>query len=849
VTNPHPCEPSESGDATSAQSQLKDCYSLTMISVVSYKRPCTADADCPSGQPCVEDTDPDADPLSKVCSQSPRVRYWGKSFTVVVEHPKTTSAKLQKVSFSPDLADPGPAFHAAITNVPSVTADGRLLVAKLGRSPLDPNTGDLRLDPASIYPNTPEPLDIVYATYPASAPSSALPCDVTQWTTLHPISHAHTDANMLGRYGIAAHELRDPQGNPVPDGKDLQVTYPWIDRDGDNLFFTALQSTLFYKAVDDQGNNNGGIESRYTADCLPGVTPCSIPASLDGPGGVKDFEEARNFRGTGVAGLWTHGKMVLLDSAINNIDYGLSRGDDDQRLLDLYVTAAGAPVSIRAGTGKYPGGQSPFHSTGNTSFIDSLEHVFNWDENMMPFAVRDVVWILNTGKASAELVFDDYLDPNALIVAEMAGALERNGAKLGSLTYYDGFNQVGEGIVNTQSSREVRFQNAATSRQWQLPSHGITHGDVRLEPVALGGIEGKGVWLDGTDDAISFILPNQAPARVVSDHAWYLSAFIDPRFADDGQPRQLFKFGNGASIVLEGRSTVVYENAAGVVVEEIDIPGLLHPILTTDPLQMIPEVAAAPARGAWSHLAFVMDYPQNRTLLYVNGYLKWITAGVFPQQSSALTGPLYVGDAPGNGRSGFVGWVDEVKLLAYHPTPELACNHARGTLMRVSGGSAEWALLAQAYPTFAHDNVSDALGSGWGDKYVCYHKYRDHRRSNPRLVNLALGLTSIRERLNFPGQPLPSDPPLQFNKARPDSTGNDFCLTCHHSGAQPGLDITVALAAGGSTMLQHDKRRQPMMPPRRMFGNVPAGFFGTLLPPQDSMDVLIDEYFFPTSPP
>jgi len=836
VRNPHKCNPNhpEHPDPVGTLAN-QDCYSLKMISAVADKMACKTSSDCTFFSPCIDDPDPDAEPNARVCAGQ-KVRYWSKAFTVVVKHPKTDTAKLEMVSISPELAIPGPSFYGHLTNSPSITADGRLFVAKLGRSLVDPNTGDPR-----------EPLDIVYAV---SSETDA-PCDVTKWTTLHPISHAHWDPNMNNRYGIAFHPLRDPHGDEVPDGKDLQVSYPWIDRTGANLFFTSIQSTLF-----NQLNPNpitlGPIGARYPNRCLPGVTTCQNPMSLFGPSGVIDFEETENFRGTGVAGLWTHGKMVLLDSAINNIDYGLNRADVDQRELSLYGSdTSNTDYWVRAGTGKYPGGPAPENSTVNTSFVDSLENLFNWDDAMKPLAVRDVVWILNTGKASAELVFDDYLDPNALIVAEMSGALGRDSATNAiSLRYYDGFNQQGQGVLNTGVPREVRFQNSATARRWDPPRFGAAHGGVRLEPVALGGIEGKGAWLDGVGDAISFTIPDQSlaqPPKVISEHPWYLSLFIDPRFHDDGVRRKLFTFGSHDGIVLVGRSAIEYENASGQVLHSIDISSLLHPIDACDPLQSLGASDVAPARGAWSHLAFVLDYPQNRTRLYVNGYLKRSTVGVFP-----LVGTLRVGDDPSDSHAGFAGWIDEVKLLAYHPTPELACNHARGTLMQVSDQSGPWLALAQSYPLSAHQTISAALGAA-DQKYVCYHKYRDHRRSNPRYVDATLGLSSDaalglipkREQLTFPEADDGLDEELEFNSPRPRSRENPFCLTCHHLSGQGGLDLG-ALDEGGSVLLQNDPRRQPMMPPRIMYGNVPTTVFGTT---QSLVDPYIDKYAFPISPP
>jgi hypothetical protein len=829
--NPHPCDPTNVMYPDPANSlPEQDCYNLTMISVVEiHEGPCTTSGDCIAPLTC--------DQATLKCSSG--VQLWSKAFTAVVTDPKRSGIlpapkpELEVVPSSAP-ATPGTVFHADVAHDLSVTSDGRLLVTKLSKSRRNPNDGSGRGQLDS--------LDIVYSTYS----EGFSPCDVTKWKKLYPISHAHVDPNMVGRYGIADHQLRDPQGHFVEDGEDLRVSYPWMDRAGDNLFFTSLQATLFSEV-----QSGGPIKARYREECLSDDIPCKPdPTDLVE---LRDFEETENFRGVGVVGQWTHGKMVL-DSAINNIDYGLGRTQAEQRLLELYTDAAGASSWVRAGTGKYPGGPAPAFSTGNISFIDSLEHLFNWNENMRPLTLRDVVWILNTGKNSAELVFDDYLDPNALIVAEMSGALEHTDGgdvqSRESLRYYDGFNQVGPGRTDCVD-RPVRFQNAATSRGWKLPAFGAAHGDVRLEPVALGGVEGKGAWLDGAGDRISFEIPDQAPAKAIADHAFYLGVFVDPRFTDDGVVRQLFTFGSGDQIVLVGRSKVEYLSHLGTTLHSINIASQLHPIDVTgpDPLQKRGQFDQTPAPGAWSHLAFVLDYPQNRTVLYVNGFSKGFTDGVFPLVGTANVGAgvLHVGDAPNDSTPGFKGWIDDVKLLAYRPTPELACNHARGTLMMVGDKSGPWLTLAQSHPQLVHDAISVAAGLSPGPfnpgpRYVCYHKYRDHRLANPRFVPAHLGLTSIREHLNFP------EGPLELGVERPGSSDNKFCKTCHHDLGMDGLGLEAL--DPGSVLLQHDERRQPMMPPRRMFGNVPAGLFGSG-PPSDlsTRHHAIDQYVFPSPPP
>jgi hypothetical protein len=128
---------------------------------------------------------------------------WGTPVTVRVRDPKTASARIVDVA----LGEPVPGMSILTSNEftePAVTMDGRLLTGRVGRFPrtwIHPETG------ASFT----RPYDLMYA----QLPDDAAPCDVTQWTTLHPMSHAPYDDQMVGRYGLAAWPFRDTEGAPT----------------------------------------------------------------------------------------------------------------------------------------------------------------------------------------------------------------------------------------------------------------------------------------------------------------------------------------------------------------------------------------------------------------------------------------------------------------------------------------------------------------------------------------------------------------------------------------------------------------------------------------------------------
>ncbi len=785
-TGAHPCGTFATDPMTSTLDQ--DCYSLVLITSVQFR---------------------------EIAISERRFQLWSKPITVVVDNPKRwdPGMGIQASIVDLDLSQPavaGPEFFADSLLEPSITEDGRMIVGRLGRSPRDPNDGSLRTDD--------DRLDVVYAVHP----DDTTPCDVTQWTTMLPISEAYYDPDMSD-YGVAQYRLRDPQGGYVPRGADANISYPWIDRNGDNLFFTTIDATLF------NDDSSGALMQRYGATCFDPLA-CALPVT---PSDIPSFESTKAFRGVGFAGLWSHGKMVLLDNTINNIDYGLGRADADQLWLDLYApnTNPGAAVAslddatgaVRIGTGRDNGNPSPHPlSTSNSAFIDSLEQRFNHNENLRPLTVRDVVWTLNTGKTSAELAFDDYMDPGAVIVAEMTAALEHQGWGTFPMTYHDGFDQVGTGVIRP-GGQAIRLQNSATTLDWNFPAYGEVQGDVRLEPVALGGIEGKGLWLDGVDDAITFSLPAQS--LTVDSRAWFLGLFIDPRFSDDGVHRQLLRFPQGETVELSGLSEVVIKDAAGVVMGTLPLTGV----------ELV--------NGRFNHLAFVIDYPASESVLYVNGLPFQKFPGFVPQLFGVIDGKLTVGDADNDATPGFVGWIDELKLLANDRGFEVHCNHARGTLMGVTPlVSQPWRGIAQAHPAVVHAAISAQLaaaGQPTYAKYVCFRDYAAPIRANPRYATDPQ-MHSVREGLLFP------EGPLVFNVERPDSSTNPFCLSCHHVSGFQGLGLSALDPGAPGVLMADDPRRQPMMSPRLIFGNVPAFLFGSgPLVDEQTHYLGTDQFMFP----
>lgn len=706
----------------------------------------------------------------------------GKPIRVRVDNPKTASATIAAVETSPPGAPPvavGPVLRADFGLEPMITSDGHLLVMRIG-------------DTVTTNPVTGTASDRIDIVYLVSDPSE-LACDVTAWTEWLPVTHAPFDtANaMPARYGFAAYPFRDGKGVAFDDGEDLGGSYPWIDRLGRNLFFTVQSSTLWH--VD----GAGALAQRYADHCVDDpVTgnplPCTDPASVAALYALgNDLENDEQFRGFAFAGLWSRGKTVLVDGIINNLDYGLGRSDLEQRTLDLYAT--GGPV--RVGTGRDNGGSVPTGAVDNTTFLDSWEHLFNHDDRARPATLRDVVWLINTGKASMELAFDDYLDGDALILSDGTAATTQAHpwASTNQPTMLDGFVQTASRTATYTGLAELA--NAATpiATRWPIAPSGVLEGAMRIEPVALGGIEGKGVWLAGAGQAIRYDIP-APPAGVVPPSKRTISLFVDPRPLAPG-PQALLTFPDGTQVDLVDLSHLRYQrNGFGTT---IAMPALVP--------------------HAWNHLAWVVTADGNTITLFRDGYpahqLTLPGGRKMFAVAAAAASTLRIGGRPG--ATSFRGWIDDLKVFARALDLEHVCNLGRGTLAQLAAGSP---FTAQAALYTTHAGVAAALGVAPGASYVCVHDYVHPERSVAG--DIVAPDVALRAEVLFPEGPLHAASP------RPDSSANKFCLGCHVAdGVAPPSLQPAALVVDPALAAQDDPRRQPMQTPARIFGNVPLDYF------------------------
>ena len=793
--------------------------------------------------------------------------------TVMVSDPKTPMAEISQVRVQAAAGQGGimaPVLQISGTGSffePVFDRTGQLFVGRLGA-------------PGLASAN--ESIDVVYAVAPEGAPA----CDITAWsrwdasdtTGLRPVSRAHTDpamwvgGNLSGepRFGIAAYPLRDTEGYPLAPGDDVMATYPWMDRDGDNLLLTTVHSTLHYMADDHTSTCSGAVQTdcihpvytRYPTRAAPFLLPALGSVQqveyLDANDPLQplllgvhpanssqstfqllwNLEEDSEKRGVAVAGLWTRGKMVLVDGRLNGSDYGLRPEDPLHREIELYQAGtdvaglADGYVRVGAGTatgwyqtlGMVTGSPPPPGYTHNASVLDSIESLFAHHVVLDSGKPRDVVWRVSDGDVTADVAFDDYLHPDAFILSSMVPSVtfaDVDGVGPGPvrledvnrMSFHDGFQET-DSSFRTHLTQHgwgapVRLQNAATPLPgtWRVPEHGAG-GGVRAEPIARGGAEGRGLWLDGEGfvDYPVAVQPQDVLART-----WYVGVHLDARFDDDGVVRTVLGFPDGSQLVAVGQRRLELRAPGGSVLHTVPLP---------------PELALSPR--TWRHVGLRV-HPFGETLevlidglpldtwtcspsvapgpvQWVRGALGWAdvvsvpgTCGFFAMTEGTFTlGQLGMNE-------GFYGWVDDLAVFASDLGDEVACNQARGTLVRLEDAAHPGLLaLSDAYPDTTHAHLDTRLSFRDG-RYLCF---REPDPSETSLRHLPVSSQGIREPLTFPEL---AD--FRFGAPRPDSSTNPFCLSCHTPSEPMGMGIDALVSQ--PVNLEDDVRRQPSQPPMR----------------------------------
>ncbi|NVJ27067.1 hypothetical protein HUW62_38210 [Myxococcus sp. AM011] len=688
-------------------------------------------------------------------------------------------------------------------------------------------------------------------------------CDAGSWAHFKPISMMPKDPAVNTRYEMAKSQVvngkpqpfRDTLGNPIPFGVTNQWAYPWLDREGKNLFFAAKNNTH-----DGYYARKVFLEERFSSATRTDYT-WGPPADSDRATFNPDRSAAQ---AVAALGAWTRGKAVILDNGLNITDLAGNSEDGHQRTFSMRL---------------YAGDDLPLTPEG-PSQIFSFENQLNHFDAMRPTLPFDVVWNIQANtQRNAEVAFDDYLNKRAFVVAHMNAAMRMDVSPHGPFraeTFpQDGFvpfqnvwaDVRGGQLADFRFKRNPLAQNAATTHSTfgtdgpQPPSSVRLRGGARIEPVALGGVSGKGVWLDGHNDFMDMGYPINASQR-----EWMLSLWLDTR--EDlvlapgaswvrGLPRTLFYFSDNSWVAL-----VQSKDFTGAVSHELEVyNGRTGGRGTINLGSSLVQV------GRYFHFGMKISNAvgQRRLHFYIDG--TWHSThnvgpsdvGFDPMWNSGNNGWTWmtVGDpgptfVPGQQRLPFFGWVDELRIYALSPndanrgwTDELMCNQALGTLVDASPyrpGPTHPVLeklrvKSTQYP-IVHWLMCEQMRLGsyvepldypaqYGE-HLCIDRVHKNPHPDPDLASRCMRSALI------------DMPALSATLPRPDTSTNAFCLSCHtKTTTLPGLQ-TGALTSGTVPRFM-DRRRQPMNVPAVMGGSVPPWLIGGVSQPDGTRT--LDHHF------
>ena len=758
---------------------------------------------------------------------------------VVVENPKTENARITSVSRvgEPIVATLPYAPDALFE--PTITGDGRLLVARI-RGTLGAGGGTAATTPTPWIDQdgvTQEGyFDIIYAYNPPG--SGYEPCDPRGWTNFKPISYAHYEDAVRERYGFAKYPMRDSEGNLIPAGKDAGIAYPWVDSRGTNIMFTAYHRFPFSN-VDTYHQDEVSAMVRAAIGILePEASKASTENPEDIPRDIAfpapylmlppehvqpaspecgycqetiPLEHAGPTRGSGVFGLWTKGKMVLMDNQTNGTDLGFRAADRGHRYARLYHGKGGV---VRIGNGRTNIGNQrkrfefDAYWPYNDTMLESTENKLFQFDNFRPADPHDVVWVITSGHGSAEFAFDNYLDDSAVIVSSMAPSMTAvPDGKKGILYLVANFGD--------HLDQPMRVQNAATGDSPLIPAFGRPIGyakkGTRIEPVALGGVRGKGLWLS-EDAGLAYTVPEKGKSAAVSIDQNYLGLFLDPRISSAGLYRLITLPSGTISLRVDadGERLLELENSGSTWTNSVSLGKFMQ-------------------NEQWTHLG--LQVSGAHIDVYLNGFLHQRISKEPTNRALLLdTGDITLG-SPDPAVAGIRGWYDNFFLTARKlVNPQEACVHALGSMVRISG-------TGEGLPS-AHADIAARLNDPGGTQYACATDYEGEDFSF---------LLDIPEQQHVGGR-LNNIKPLHFGQPRPDESNNAFCLICHTDNSVTD-SLAVSALELGPLPVELDPRRQPLQPFPAMIGHIPENWLDTHMPPQSLSTegewLLVDEVVLP----
>ncbi|MBK9071432.1 MAG: hypothetical protein IPL79_10580 [Myxococcales bacterium] len=610
------------------------------------------------------------------------------------------------------------------------------------------------------------------------------PCDASKWTTFKPISMAFTDPAVNTRYGFAKFPMRRFDGSMVPAGETIPGGYPWIDRRGDNLMFPMFPTQ--------KRAWNGTAEAT-------------------GATWNHDTFGATNSPGVVAVGAWTKGKLILLDNAVSATDWGTPAWEQRNDIFGLRL---------------YREGTVRFRPQG-ISLLSSLENQFNHIEALNPSTPRDVVWLMSSAaQRTAEVAFDDYLQSRVLIAAPMNVEMTHEsytelvaGNYTNTLyTPHNGFTRITTNGTSKWNwpwqftAAPIMLQNASTTVN---PASLRLRGGAWINPIAEGGVQGRGIYLDGYNDHI-------AASEVPVVDNFYLGLWVDVRTAGwtaSKPSRKLYEFPDGSAIELS-TERVTFRTGTSAKTVDVNVP-----------------------QGSYTHVGIALAGDTQRiATVFINGTKVGEVAldGISSlfRLGSGAAGSLVIGSS-GSGALPLGAWIDEFRLLSLEgagPTPtffEEACNQALGSLRRAG------ASFTCEQINFRQNDVLDAAGADKGLEFplAAYTT----RNCGSTVHGNAPAACARGEALGL------DQKQLVANSQRPDFSGVAFCVTCHNSAVSPVKGLLPAALLAGTQPAKLDLRRQPMQWPRAMSGYAPSKHGSAVAPYTASgngaMTRMLDEYF------
>ncbi len=733
---------------------------------------------------------------------------WVTPVRLVVSNPKSSNpTALPTVADPIRLGDPE-RIEILGNNIlePVISGDGRLLIAQVNG--------------LIMYSVIPDTLDA---------------CDPDGWTEFKHITEMYADPDMAD-YGIAKFPMRDTENKVISTalGDPLNVTpgaYPWIDRDGDMLFYIAGDQSFYYINELDQ------VVPRYPILGHPlgvSVTEPNITTISSDP-----FNGGRKI-GLTAGGLWTQGKFFTLDTRNNNLDFSIHDNVIYHRLVDLYDDLSSG-VEIGA---------------SEKTTLSSPENQFNFLPNLLTETPREVVWHLSSSKDTDEIAFDDVNHPAALIVSEMGATLNLVRDFFAPMSlhnrYNDGFEwdylRQGTGTATYQGrgytkAPHIANSAAAVSQEvadfagdvhspnplaaavtWNVPTYGRLLGGGRVEPLAAGGFQAKGLWLDGVDDRLEYVIPSQPDSAAMASAPWFVTLSVNPRSTTTVQRLITWPDGSFLNLVQEPtqqRLRLKWPTSTGY-------GG--HDVILTDPLLKL-------ATDKWSTIS-VLSEPNGSDFdvtVFLDGYNIHREEDITALSAFRIEpGRMMLSAQAG----GFKGWVDDFKVIGGKPSVEEVCNHAGGTLVGVdSSASQELEDLADAYDAYGSHGrfISDI--SPLSTSYSEFACERPDTSSSPVCLGTTHGIMAtecMRSLIHLQGIP------LVWNDPRPDSVSNAFCLSCH-TAENPSATMRPldALTFDSGVEMHDDPRRQPVQPFPLLNGVIPQTYFPTPPPagvPLENLD-------------